>query len=270
MKFTVGFQTQPLDPMQSMPRQPVTGSNHPCPCLVAVQFPHRNLTCTYFNDRFELHPGDRVYVEGKLEGHMGQVTHVDYNFKIKLSQYKKVIGMVETRVKGSFIAVGNHLLTRDAQTLPYEQARTWFLPPDTDEEPYVSYSDGEHFPLQDLTQFNVDPEVAQEGHEIYMEDQVVYWEVDHTKGRAIVNTLQPYEIEFTYQDGQISNLTCGCYHAGVCMHRVAAILQLRESLSLLEQNKPEWLDEEYLAAVEKDTFVEFAMHNQHPVNVTLE
>ena len=40
---------------------------------------------TVYNDLFDLHPGDLVYVDGKLEGHRGRVTDVNYNFKIKVS-----------------------------------------------------------------------------------------------------------------------------------------------------------------------------------------
>lgn len=45
----------------------------------------------YYNDSFDLKVGDFVYVEGKLEGYRGQVTEVNYSFKIKPSDYKKVI-----------------------------------------------------------------------------------------------------------------------------------------------------------------------------------
>ena len=51
----------------------------------------RGMGWAYYNDSFDLKVGDFVYVEGKLEGYRGQVTEVNYSFKIKPSDYKKVI-----------------------------------------------------------------------------------------------------------------------------------------------------------------------------------
>ena len=34
--------------------------------VVRVHFPQRNMTLAYYNDRFDLHCGDMVYVDGKL------------------------------------------------------------------------------------------------------------------------------------------------------------------------------------------------------------
>ena len=68
--------------------------------MVEVYFSARNMTLTYFNDKFDLKCGDLVYVEGKLEGLQGRVTGVNYNFKIKVSDYKRVIAVVDTNVSG--------------------------------------------------------------------------------------------------------------------------------------------------------------------------
>ena len=72
------------------------------PSVVRVYFPARGFACTYFNDKFDLQCGDIVYVDGKLEGLRGFVTEVSYNFKIKLSEYKRVIAQASTEVKGKF------------------------------------------------------------------------------------------------------------------------------------------------------------------------
>ena len=55
--------------------------------VVQVYFPSRGMNLAYYNDSFDLKVGDLVYVDGKLEGHRGQVTEVNYSFKIKLSDY---------------------------------------------------------------------------------------------------------------------------------------------------------------------------------------
>ena len=44
------------------------------------------MALTYFNALFDLKDGDRVYVDGKLEGQLGHVVDVSYNFKIKISE----------------------------------------------------------------------------------------------------------------------------------------------------------------------------------------
>ena len=62
--------------------------------LVQVRFPGKGMALTYFNDLFDLKVGDRVYVDGKLERQLGHVVDVSYNFKIKISDYKKIIAVV--------------------------------------------------------------------------------------------------------------------------------------------------------------------------------
>ena len=47
--------------------------------VVRVLF-ESGINLTYYNDLFDLHEGDTVYVEGKLEGQRARVTDVNYNF----------------------------------------------------------------------------------------------------------------------------------------------------------------------------------------------
>lgn len=67
--------------------------------VVRVLF-ESGINLTYYNDLFDLHYGDIVYVEGKLEGKRARVNDVNYNFKVKVSDYKKVIALVDTDIKG--------------------------------------------------------------------------------------------------------------------------------------------------------------------------
>ena len=91
----------------------------------------------YYNDQFDLKPGDRVYVDGKLEGQLGIVTAVNYNFKIKLSEYKRVIALVKTDVHGKFYMAGSHFVTFDPNVLSPAQATLWFRAPASEEEEYA-------------------------------------------------------------------------------------------------------------------------------------
>lgn len=61
---------------------------------------------------------DLVYVDGKLEGKRGRVVDVNYNFRINLADYKRVIGVADTNVSGQFTLAGSHVLTFDRAALP--------------------------------------------------------------------------------------------------------------------------------------------------------
>ena len=105
------------------------------------------MTLTYFNDKFDLKCGDLVYVEGKLEGLQGRVTGVNYNFKIKVSDYKRVITVVDTNVSGQLFMAGSHFVTFNRNALPSEKILTWFKAPAVDDDEYIIGSDDTAFVL---------------------------------------------------------------------------------------------------------------------------
>lgn len=109
--------------------------------VVSIYFPKRDMTLSYYNDQFDLKVGDIVYVEGKLEGLRGRVMEVNYNFKIKLSDYKKVIAVADTDVKGKFYSGDFHFITFDNKALPSEKVLTWFKAPSSCEDEYVTGQD---------------------------------------------------------------------------------------------------------------------------------
>lgn len=221
--------------------------------VVDVFFRDRGLTCSYYNDAFDLKCGDIVYVDGKLEGLQGRVVNVCYTFKIKLSNYKRVIGVADTNVMGKFNLAGSHFITTDNNALNYEKIITWFKAPTLEEE-FVYSSDDETFNLNVLSGITIDEKTADKGHEYYVENRVEYIELNNGKGRAIVKGTKPYEIEFNYNNGDISGLVCDCYCTGVCKHEFAAMLQLKETLDLIEEEYPTLNPNTYLAAVNKATF----------------
>ena len=87
------------------------------PTIVQIFFPDRGRTLAYYNDRFDLHPGDIVFVDGKLAGLRGQVTAVSTHFKVKVEDYKRVIGLADTRVIGQFYQANAHLISFDPLVL---------------------------------------------------------------------------------------------------------------------------------------------------------
>ena len=236
--------------------------------VVDVFFPDRHLTCSYYNDMFDLKRGDIVYVDGKLEGKRGRVVDINYNFKIKLSDYKRVIGVADTDVIGEFHLAGSHFITTDGGALAFEQIITWFKAPSHDEET-VSGEGDEVFNLANLGDMKIDKATADRGYDYFMENRVAYIELDHGKGRAIVTGTKPYEVEFNFANSDISGLVCNCYCTGSCKHEFAVMLQLKETLDIIAENY-KFIDlHDYLAVVNKIVFFENAIDSKTKGNFTI-
>ena len=271
MKLKIGFNSV----WNNTPAQETTQPEYqptidPRPSVVQVRFPDWSKDLAYYNDRFDLKVGDLVYVDGKLAGKRGRVTQVNYNFKIKRSDYQQVIAVADTRVTGRLYYADSHLVTFEPNVLPAAQVRSWFLPPISQDEDVVSGSDGTDFPLSDLKQMNIPTAVAQRGHEYYLNNRVRYLCVQGDRGYAIVEGSRPYEVEFVYRNGRISALTCDCYCSGGCKHEFAALLQLQETLELIETRyADEYARTDRFAAIFKPTLFEYAVDGQTAGSLTL-
>ncbi len=250
--FKIGFSTNTGDSIPDNNVIPTVTETEIRPSVVDVHFPHRHLTCTYYNDRFDLQRGNIVYVDGKLEGYKGVVVGVSYSFKIKLSDYKRVIGVVDGNIKGEFFMMDSHFITFDPNALPKEKARTWFKNPMSEDDEYVSGSDGLSFPVSNLEYIQLVPTVKSEGTELYENGDVVYISLENDCGYAIVEGSDNYEVEFTYRNGEVSDITCQCYCSGTCKHIYATLLQLREILDEIKRTYAEIYNRYgYFAAVRK-------------------
>lgn len=238
--------------------------------VVQIYFAGRNMTLAYYNDQFDLHRGDMVYVDGKLEGMLGRVTEVNYNFKIKVSDYKRVIAVVDTTVNGQFFMAGSHFVTFDRAALPSGKVVTWFKAPAKDDDEFVSGNDDTTFRLYDLKGMNVSAAIAERGHDYYIENKVRYISIDGAKGYAIVEGSEAYEVEFEYRNGEISQLICSCFCSYNCKHEFAAMLQLRETLELIEKHYADEFERTgYFAAVNKGTLFAFAIDGKETGSFTL-
>lgn len=69
--------------------------------VVTVRFDN-GVELPYYNNKFNLNEGDRVFVDGKYYGSSGVVTEVITKFKISRKQYKDVIAKFDLTVHGSF------------------------------------------------------------------------------------------------------------------------------------------------------------------------
>ena len=138
MKFKIGFTAE----KEVEKKAPETETKAPeeAPAresLVRVYFPQRGFDCTYYNNLFDLHVGDLVYVDGKLEGKRGKVIDVSYTFKIKLSDYKRVIAKIDTDIFGEFCYVGDELFSLDKNTVPFGKILPYFKAPAKPDEEYL-------------------------------------------------------------------------------------------------------------------------------------
>ena len=268
-KYRIGFnarisEEEKIDKQMEVSKEVIA----PKKSVVQVYFPHRGMSWAYYNDRFDLKVGDFVYVEGKLEGCRGQVTEVNYSFKIKLSDYKKVIAVVDTNVKGDVYLAGTHIVSFDRNTIPFSKVVTWFKVPENDEDYVSGNDDTDRFPLDDLSKMNIFRDTAERGRDYYVENRVVFIELDGTFGHAIVEGSENYELEFEYIEGEISNLKCSCFCSGVCKHEFAAMLQLKESLKLINEN---YEDEYkgYFAIISKVVFMNTVMNKKVSGKISL-
>lgn len=272
MKFKIGFVSDIYEKKSTDHTERATHADRGTPrkSVVQVAFPGRGCALAYYNDQFDLHVGDYVYVDGKLEGQCGRVTDVSYAFKIKVSDYKRVIALVDTTVKGQFYFAGSHLVTFDREVIPVSKVSTWFHAPAKEGEEYICGKDDQTFRLDDLKNMKVSPEIAERGYDYYMESNVTYITIDDERGYAIVEGSKPYEIEFDYCAGEIKNLTCSCFCSYHCKHEVAAILQLKETLKTIEKHYAEKYERTgYFAAILKGTLFSFAVNGRENGSLTL-
>ena len=262
MTFKIsGFGSTPVDKKNVMPAyQPEKETISPRKSVVQVRFPGKGMALSYYNDQFNLEVGDLVYVDGKLEGQLGRITDVNHNFKIKISEYKKVIAVVNTEVHGQFYMAGSHFITFDATVLPKEQITMWFKAPTKEDEEYVSSNDDTSFRLDDLKGMNITSTIADRSHEYYIENRVRYVCLNGTQGYAIVEGNESYIIEFEYRNGEISHLICDCPCSYNCKHEFATMLQLRETLEIINKHYCEEFERTgYFAAINKGTLFAFAV-----------
>lgn len=272
MSFKIGF-TADTNYQNSHVSTPIITNtqSQPKKSIVQVYFSVRGMTLTYYNDAFDLHCGDIVYVSGKLYGLKGRVVDVSYTFKIKVKDYQRIIGRADTDITGEFYMSGSHFVTFKRSSIPFDKIISWFKAPSNPEDEYIYSSGNETFSLANLSGMQIKAQVAERGEEYYMENKVIYLCVDGTHGRAIVEGSEPYEVEFTYRNGEVSDLVCSCFCSYVCKHEFAAMLQLRETLKNIEEQYSEKYEKtDYFAAIIKSVLFSFAVDGKETGSFILE
>jgi uncharacterized Zn finger protein len=110
--------------------------------------------------------------------------------------------------------------------------------------------------------------IWERGREYYIDNHVRYIYVDAGHGRAIVEGERAYEVEFDFVDGMVSNLTCTCPCGYNCKHEVAAMMQLKETLDLIEKHYTD-LYCGYFAAIVKSDLFRFAIDSKEIGSFTI-
>ena len=232
-------------------------SRVPYKSLVKVFFPERRTTLTYFNDMFHLEKGDTVFVEGSLAGLRGRVVEVCNTFKIKRSDYKKVIAVADTELIGDIFIAEKSVLAFDPPILPFEKVRTWFLPPVSVEDEYeMFFGEDEEISIENLEKMKIDPVIRERGEDYFLGERVAYVEICGTNLRAIVEGSKAYEVTAHFYKGEISEFLCTCPCFGTCKHEYAVLLYLKETLKAAQEEYCFDYDFNYLAMMPKSTFFE--------------
>ncbi len=202
----------------------------PVPSLVSVRFDSCNKALTYYNDLFALKTGDRVFVSGKYAKEVGTVDSVTTKFRIRLSDYEKVISLAQTPVQGTYRPVLDKMVSTDADAVSPEDFKTWFLPPDTpadDPENVIVSGEGWEIPLDDLTGAEDSEQAVFDRAVRYCnEGKVAYVSVRNGIGKAFVEGSQIYELDFRLNGRMLTEGYCGCPYPRLCKHLLAVALTL--------------------------------------------
>lgn len=195
------------------------------------------------------------YLGGKVEGLLGFITEVSYCFKIRLSEYKRVIYRVDTEIRGKLYLLGDFFAAFDEDVIPKEKILPWFVRPDNEDDVACSYGEGTEAELSD-SEFTCD--------KLPLSSVIPYFCIDKSAVSAVVNMSNgrcygTNEVEFTFDNVKARNMTCSCYEVGLCMHESTAVSALNGILAEIEKNKEfaEMYNKSgYIALIDKNSVIE--------------
>lgn len=199
------------------------------PTLVSVRFEEHGRTLTYYNDRFALKEGDRVFVSGKLEGQIGLVESVTTKFRIRLSDYQRVVSTAQTPIAGTYTPVMDKMRSYDAEALAPEAFRKWILPPDPMERPddEITVGGGWTVPIDDPARAEgVDHAAMDRAVDYCRSGKVAYIAVRDGVGTAYIEGRHWYEVTFRLDHGALVEAFCDCPYCGLCKHLLAVGITL--------------------------------------------
>ncbi|MBQ0037100.1 MAG: SWIM zinc finger family protein [Clostridiales bacterium] len=260
MKSILGFgiSSAPISP-----KTPQVAEVHPVRSLVSVSFQDITKHYTYYNDRFDLSVGDRVYVSGKLAGRMGIVASVNTKFKINLSDYEKVVANPKITFHGTYRHVVDKMVACGDAGVDADTFRGWVTPPvpEGQEPPQIVMGEGYCLPLDGFQQSDdVDMKIVERALEYCQEGRVRYLSVQNGVGTAFVEGTCWYEVNFRFDGATVSELYCGCPYPGLCKHAIAVLMTLRVLLNNM--------DAENFTAVDREFFLNTVIAGKQDITLS--
>ena len=250
MKSILGFGIEETPENAEVPETvSVPREAPPVRSLVSVRFPDGGRELTYYNDRFDLAVGDRVFVSGKLAGTPGVVEKVTTRFRICLSDYQRVISKAFGAPRGSFEAMIDKMVSYDRLAMPPEDFRSWILParsPEGGED--ILCGDGYELSLSALEEADeASREVLDRAVDYCRNSKVAYISVIDGIGTAFIEGTHWYEVDFRLRGDRMSEMYCDCPYPGLCKHLLAAAITIRT----LAQNCGLDTDRDFIAVEER-------------------
>lgn len=209
---------------------PVLGE--PVCSLVTVRFSEDGKSFVYFNDRFDLEEGDRVFVSGKMAGCSGIVVNVTTRFRIRLSDYERVISKACRTIRGTYESVIGKMVSLDSEAMTPEGFRSWILPPRNgnggEEDGEVFAGEGFKLMLSELEEDeDVTEAVLDRAADYCMKGKVGYIGVRRGAGTAYIHGTSWYEATFRLHGDRMTEMYCSCPYPGLCKHLLASAMTVR-------------------------------------------
>lgn len=182
----------------------------------------------YYNDKFNLKIGDKVFVDGKLYGKLGVVADVTTRFKVSRSIYKDVIAKLDFNISGSFKKCGNYMLEKGVDVVSKQQIISWFVPPyvpknDTDKPEIFLTGEGYSCKIGEL---NCDENIIDNAFYSLENDELKAVVVNNGEGTAVIEGNNTHVVEFKISSNQITDIYCDCVSPHFCKHCAAMCILL--------------------------------------------
>lgn len=228
MKTKIGFsfdeQEDEKSEIEIGAASPEQADQAPVRSIVKVRFKDGR-EYPYYNDRFDLHTDDVVYVDGKLAGMPGIVYEVTTKFKVSLAHYKRVIAKLNLAFHGKFRRSFGMMYSCDS-TLCAQQIKSWFYPPQEEEEVFVT-GDGYEIDLANIdTCADIHPQDMEKAFALFKEGALQSICIENGVGQAIIQGSRIHTVDFTIEGGRLKNLYCDCISPDLCKHMLAVCLAL--------------------------------------------
>ena len=238
MKNILGFSIGEAPAAESIPAAP-NEELRPVRSLVSVRFIQDGRVLTYYNDRFALEVGDRVFVSGKLAGQPGIVEKVTTRFRINLADYQRVISKANAVIHGTYEAVLDKMVSYDSNAVSPEDFRSWILPAvyqdadgREDQEDEIIVGDGYELSLSELeNNEEVSATVLGRAVDYCCGGKVAYISVREGIGTAFIDGSKWYEVNFRLHGDVMSEMYCDCPYPGLCKHLLAVAMTIRAMVS---------------------------------------